>query len=164
MALSEQERRELRRRVEKELKAEKLRVRAVFFVVSFIMYVVFMLMSWGIFLSNGGAAPIPGVEDSPLVGSMIMLSVAGFMGLLFQFIALMMETKAGEREMRERLASQVLNSAMLRLGYEDEDLLEETPREKAKRIMRLTDDGELEAVAAPDLIEEDAPPARRQRG
>lgn len=155
MSFSEQERRELRRRVEKELKAEKLQVRIIFFSITLLIYVLFMVIGWGMFLANGGAQPIPGVEDNPLVGGMVMLSVAGFLGVLFQFISLMLETRQGERQMRDRIAARVLSSAMLRLGYGDEEHSgEETEREKAKRIMRLSDDGELEEVIDEEPPEE----------
>jgi hypothetical protein len=71
-----------------------------------------------------------------------MLTVAGGMGVLFQFIALMVETKSGEASMRQRIVGRVMGEELLRLGMEEED----APEEKEKRMMRLSDDGELEEV------------------
>jgi hypothetical protein len=74
---------------------------------------------------------------------MVMMTIGGFTALMFQFISLTMDTKRGERQLRDRVFGQILNDEIMRLGNDDEDF-----GEKAKRMMRLTDDGELEELIA----------------
>lgn len=137
--------RAIRKRVEAGVQRQKQIMRTTLFVVNLCMYIVLMLVGWGIFLGFGGAeasaALASGRSDSPLVGAMIVLSVAGFMGVLFQFITLMVETRRGEENMREKLLAREINRELLNLGLDES---EET--EKRKGMMRLTDDGELETL------------------
>ncbi len=156
MAHNDIDYRQIRRRAEERLQRDKLLMRRIFFVVYLFMFILFMIISWGMYLSAGGALPqanIPGVANTndPIAGAMVMLSMLGFMGVLFQFISLIVDTKAGERQMRERAYGRALGEEMMRLG-EDEDSLEEKP----KHMTRLTDDGELEEIvddAAYDEVE-----------
>ena len=67
--------------------------------------------------------------------------MTGFFGVLGQYVALEIDSKQGEDQIRERLAAREINREMLRLGLDE---LEE--HEKRKGMMRLTDDGELEEV------------------
>ncbi|MBL8119213.1 MAG: hypothetical protein JNJ78_16880, partial [Anaerolineae bacterium] len=78
--------RAIRRRVEAGVRIRKFRTRVTFLIVTCFIFVVFMAIGWGIFLSNGGADV--GGGDSPLIGAMIMASMTGFMGILFQAISL----------------------------------------------------------------------------
>ncbi len=135
--------RAIRKRVEAGIAQQKFRNRMGLFVGSLFMYIVFMAVGWGMFLSSGGQnIPILDAQgDSVLVGAMMMLSMAGFFGVLFQFIALTMETKRGEERIRERLVAREINREMLKMGLDE---VEE--HEKRKGLMRLTDDGELEEV------------------
>jgi hypothetical protein len=140
----------IRKRVEAELKREKLTMRGVFFVVNLLMFLIFSVMGWGMFTANQAGIP---PETSELIGGgMVMLTVAAGMGVLFQFISLVVETKAGEAKMRERIVGRVMGDELLRLGAEDED----APEEKEKRMMRLSDDGELaEIIDDPMLSDEE---------
>lgn len=147
--------RAIRQRVEDGVRRQKQVTRTVLFGVNVFIYALFMLIGWGIFLSSGGAAAsaaaAAGQSDSPLVGAMVMTSMAGFMGLMFQFISLMMETKRGEDSLRERLAAREINLELLKLGMDDAAVME-----KRKGMMRLTDDGELEAVVDDTALEDEA--------
>jgi len=69
------------------------------------------------------------------------------MGLIFQGVSLALDTKSGEERIRERLVAREINREMLKMGLDD---VEE--HEKRKGMMRLTLDGELEAVD--DVAEE----------
>ncbi|NWF71232.1 MAG: hypothetical protein HXY40_19295 [Chloroflexi bacterium] len=122
------------RRVEEGIKKQKTTTRAFFLASSFTLYTIFMLIGWGIAREAGVLVN----EDA--VSAMVMLSVAGFMSLLFQFISVMLETKAGEASIRERLIARELGEEMLRLGMEDE------AQDKRKRVMRLSSDGELAEI------------------
>ena len=125
-------------------------------------YIVFLIIGWGIFLSSRGAAAsaslASGNSDSPLVGAMIMLSMSGFVGLMFQAGGLFMETKRGEERIRERLVAREINREMLRMGLDEPE-----EDEKRKGMMRLTDDGELEAVVDDTASSSEEMPLKRQR-
>lgn len=138
--------RAIRKRVEAGIIVQKKRTRVVMFAISTFMYVLFMIIGWGMFLTTGAqnlmsVGFVDKQGDSILVGAMIMLSMAGAMGLLFQFIALAIDSKRSEDRMRERLVAREINNEMLRMGLDE---VEE--HEKRKGMMRLTDDGELEEV------------------
>jgi hypothetical protein len=154
--------RAIRKRVEAGIAQQKFRTRMGFFVGTLFTYIVFLIIGWGIFLSSGGAtasaALASGNSDSPLIGAMIMLSMSGFMGLMFQAAGLFLETKRGEEQIRERLVAHEINREMLRMGLDD---VEE--HEKRKGMMRLTDDGELEEVVEDTASLSEAMPLKRQR-
>ena len=150
--------RAIRTRVNEGLKKQKFRTRLALFIVSLITFIIFMAIGWGIFLSNGGADmqiinETTGRMNSPLVGAMIIASMSGFMGALFQGIGLVLDTKAGEDSMRERLVAREIGKEMMQMGADEAD-------EKRKHMMRLSDDGELQEV-----VEDEAEPEgkRQQR-
>ncbi len=150
----------IRKRVEAGIVQQKFRTRMGLFIGSLFMYILFMLIGWGMFLASGGQnVPIVDAQgDSILVGAMVLLSMSGFFGVLFQFIALMMETRSGEERIRERLVAREINREMLRMGMDD---VEE--HEKRKGMMRLTDDGELEEVIEDTAaLDEDVPLKQRR--
>lgn len=152
--------RAIRKRVEAGIAQQKFRTRMGLFAGSLVMYIVFMIIGWGMFVMSGGQnVPIVDAQgDSVLVSAMVMLSMAGFFGVLFQFIALMTDTKRGEERIRERLVAKEINREMLRMGMDD---VEE--HEKRKGMMRLTDDGELEEVVEDSVGLNEAMPLKRQR-
>ena len=144
----------LRRRAQADLQRQKMLTRWILFIVNLMLYVLFVFIAWGIFLSSGLAKftpNIPGVsQQDPLTAAMILLTVVGGIGLLFQFISALIDTRIGEAKMREQVMGRLVAQEMLRLG-EDDDTLE---HEKAKRVMRLTDEGELEDETGEDEIVE----------
>ncbi len=155
--------RAIRKRVEAGIVVQKKRTRTIMFAVSIFIYALFMIIGWGMFLSTGAQNMVaPGFVDkqgdSLLVGAMIMLSMAGGMGLLFQFIALAIDSKASEDRMRERLVAREINNEMLRIGVDE---VEE--HEKRKGMMRLTDDGELEEVVDEQTEQADELPLKQRR-
>jgi O-antigen/teichoic acid export membrane protein len=104
----------IRRRAEEQLQRDKLRMRRIFFAVYLFMFVLFMAISWVMYLSSGGALPqpnIPGVAttNDPITGAMVMLSTLAFMGVIFQMVSMIVDTKAGERQMRERAYGRMLS-------------------------------------------------------
>ncbi len=152
--------RAIRKRVEAGVVQRKFRSRMALFAASFFIYALFMIIGWGMFLSSGGQN-IPLVDsqgDSILVGAMTMLSMAGGLGLLFQFIALTLDSKRSEERFRERLVAQEINREMLKMGLDE---MEE--HEKRKGMMRLTDDGELEEVVEDEAVLHEDMPLKRQR-
>lgn len=159
--------RSIRKRAEELLVRDKRMMRLIFLIINLVIYIAFMIIGWSLFLNNGGQAPTTGVhvgfnEEDPFTAAMVLLSTVGGIGVLFQFISLIIETKAGERQMRERAMGRALNEEMMRLADETGE-----PQEKAKHMMQLSDDGELEAIVdeesdaeAEALIRQQA---RRQR-
>jgi len=143
------------RRVEEGLKRRKTGARWVFFIVSLFMVILFSVIGFGIAASQGV------LSNEDVTGAMVMLTMGGFMSVMFQFISLMLETKAGEANMRERLIARELGEEMLRMG------LEEDVEQKRKRRMRLASDGELEEIvddSASDLIVDEEQPRQRSSG
>ena len=151
--------RAIRKRVEVGIAQQKFRNRMGLFVGSLLIYVVFLCIGWGVFLFNGGQnLPIVDAQgNSVFISAMALITMAGFFGILFQFIALTMETKGGENRIREKLVAQEINREMLKMGLDD---VEE--HEKRKGMMRLTDDGELEEVTEEIDLNADVP-LKRQR-
>jgi hypothetical protein len=155
--------RAIRKRVEAGIVVQKKRTRTVMFAVSVFIYALFMIIGWGMFLTTGAqnlmsAGFVDKQGDSILVGAMIMLSMAGAMGLLFQFISLAIESKRSEDRMRERLVAREINNEMLRMGMDE---VEE--HEKRKGMMRLTDDGELEEVLEDEAVQPEDLPLKQRR-
>jgi hypothetical protein len=144
----------VRRRVEEGVQKQKRTTRAVFFAISTIFLFVFGVIAFGI-LSDAGLA---GNEE--VVGAMVMMGMAGFMGALFQLISLFLDTKSGEASMRDKLIARELGEEMLRMGLEDD------MQQKQKRAMRLASDGELEEIvdnsAGDELIVDEEVPRQRR--
>lgn len=136
--------RAVRRRAEKTLQEDKRNLRILFFFINLLMFFIFMFFGWGMFLSAGGAAANPSYTagQNPLVAAMIMLSAGWTVALVFQFISAAIDTENGGKRMRERAFGRELARELEHLGMEEDD----DPKLKQKRIMRLSDDGELEAI------------------
>jgi hypothetical protein len=155
--------RALRERVDVGVKRQKLIAKSVLFVVSLVIYIAFMLIAWGTFLSNGGVPPqwsdftnIPGVERTadPFTGAMVMLSIGWFTALLMQFIGLIFDTRLGERQIRSQVMGHELSRELDRLGMDE-------LKEKPKRMMQLSEDGELEEIIETDVQERNGLDDRR---
>ncbi len=138
---------EIQEQIDKQLQKEKWQVQLFLFLFSLGVYILLLVIGWSLFLSNGGQPPgmnIPGVAKpaNPLGDAMTMISVAGMLPVLFQFINLILATKMGERQLRERITGRIMQGEMKR-----ELDAQEAAKNKPKRAMRLTDDGELEEIA-----------------
>ena len=123
MMQSDLDYRAIRKRVEAGITQQKFRSRVELFCVSLFLYVLFMAIGWGIFLANGGQnVPIVDAQgDSILVGAMTLLSMSGFLGVLFQLIGLSLDTKRSEERIRERLVAREINREMMRMGLDEVD-------------------------------------------
>lgn len=130
--------RKIRRLADERLTSEKFRTRISFFAASLFAFILFEVISWALFLSRDGSSS----GNGAVVGALVLLTISGMLGLLGQGMSIMLDTKAGERQLREKVYGSVMNEELMRLGEEDDSL-----SEKAKHMTRLTDDGELEEVA-----------------
>jgi len=148
---SEMDYRAINERVEVGVKKEKNFAKFILFAVDLGLFVMFLFMAWNMYLGNGGVPPrweefvnLPGVIKSagnPATSALVMLTVGWAVALLFQVIGLIMDTPLGERSIRDKVTGREMRKELARLQVEN---LEEP--EKLKVMMRLTDDGELEAV------------------
>jgi hypothetical protein len=144
--------RAVRKRVEEGVKRQKQLTKIIFFVVSLCMLILFGFIGWGIAASEGI------LNNDDAAGALVMLTMGGAMSVLFQFIALTLDSKMGEASIRERLTARELGEEMLRLG------MEEDFQQKRKRAMRLAEDGELEEIVEEEPVDsslEDEPRASR---
>jgi hypothetical protein len=144
----------IRKRVQDGVKRQITLTRATFFVVNLVLFILFMILGWGMALSQ--YTPLNNGDDM-VIGGMVLLSMTGFIGLLFNGISLVMETKAGQRQIRERLIAAEMGKALLNLDDEGEE-------QKAKRTMALSDDGELVEVVEDDLLTDELQQRAARRG
>jgi hypothetical protein len=154
---SEMDYKAIKDRVEKQVRKEKRLAKFILFAVNFGLFVVFMVIAWGMYLRNGGTPPqwenfvnFPGIARSagdPFTNAMVMLTIGWVAALILQAVGFIIDSPIGERSIRDRATGREMRREMERLGLDE---LEE--HEKRKGMMRLTDDGELEAVE--DLAEE----------
>ncbi len=139
--------RAVRRRVEEGVKRQKQLAGLILFGISLLMFVLFVILAFGLYASGNSAAGALVVDagrvttDNPVLSAMIMLGTGWFVTLIFQAITLFMNTKAGEEQIRDKVIGRELGRELLRLGVGDEE-----PLEKRKRMLRMADDGEVEEV------------------
>ncbi len=148
---SEMDYKAINERVEARVRKEKNLTKVLLFVVNLGVYVAFLFIAWTMFVSNGGTPPdwaefvnLPGIAKpagDPITGALVMLSVGWAVALLLQAIGLIIDTPLGERSIRDRATGREMRKEMSRLGLDEQDA-----QEKRKGMMRLTDDGELEAI------------------
>lgn len=136
--------RAMRREVEVRLKQKKRSTRWAFFFINLLMFIafVFLVLQLGQNMES---------INGDVVGAMVMLGVGWFTSVLFHLVSAILDLKTTEDSWRGQLMVQVMDKAMVDIEADDS----EAPAEKAKRMMRLTDDGELEEI----VLETDLPRA-----
>lgn len=139
--LTPEQRLELRRRIDEGMRSEKRTARAVFFIVSTVITVLFTAIAIGIALSEPALQQVFAANDD-LVGVFILPFIAAVMGVLFHFFSLMLDTRGGEREMRTRVTNRALTELLLDETL-DPDLLTKPKRGLNQRRYTLSDDGEI---------------------
>lgn len=140
----------MQQQIEEQTHRELQQMRLIFLILSSILCIVFMVIAWSLFLSNGGRFPsgnMPGAarDANPFGDAMMLLTIAAFLPVLLQFVTWLLGTRIGGRQIRDRIAGRVLRTALLERMKADEE-----QQRKVKRAVRLTDDGEL----ADDSIDE----------
>jgi hypothetical protein len=134
--------RALSQQVDEDVQKQKRMMRVVFFGISTFMLGFFTVLAFG--MSGELLASINPETADQIRGAMIMLTMGGLMGVLFQGIMLGIDTKAGDASMHEQATARALSRELMRLSTED------MAAEKPKRQVRLTDDGELEEIPMDD--------------
>ena len=152
-------------RVEAGVKKEKNLAKFLLFVINLAMFVVFVVMAWQIHILNGGALPtmaeminMPGVPKptmNPMTNALLMMSVGWGIAIFMQAVSMIMDTSLGERSIRDRVTGREMRKEMARIRLEDKEA-----SQKRKGMMRLTDDGELEAI---DEVADEAVPNQQNR-
>jgi ABC-type transport system involved in cytochrome bd biosynthesis fused ATPase/permease subunit len=145
--------RKIRRLAEERLQSNKFRKRITFLVASLFAFILFSVISWGLLLSGDGLSS----QHNAYAAGLVLLTIGGMLSMLAQVMSLVMDTKSGERKMREQAYAQVLSEEMIRLGEDDE------MPEKIKHMTRLTDDGELEEVPLDAVYGETDAQLRRRK-
>jgi hypothetical protein len=161
---SEMDYKAIKERVEVRVRKEKNLAKFILFATNLGLFVMFMFIAWNTYLRNGGTLPsaeafinLPGIikpSVDPTTSALMMLSIGWVVALLLQAIGFIIDTPIGERSIRDRATGREMQKEMSRLGIDE---LEE--HEKRKGMMRLTDDGELEAVE--DVAEVDVAPIKQ---
>lgn len=152
---SEMDYKGIKERVEKDVRKQKRLAKFILFATDLGLFIMFIVIAWGLYLRNGGTPPQlenfmnmglarPG---DPFTSALVMLSIGWAVALILQLTGFLIDSSFGERSMRDRATGREMRKEMERLGLDD---LEE--HDKRKGMMRLTDDGELEAVD--DVAEE----------
>lgn len=147
----------IRQRVEEGIRKEKLLAKFVLFCLNFALFIVFMVLAWQTHVVAGGALPrwedfinlpgIPRANVDPNTSALMMASAGWGIALLFHVVSMILDTRLGERQIRERVMGREINKEMERLGVNSLEAYE-----KRKTMMRLTDDGELEALDGLDDV------------
>ena len=155
----------IKERVEKDVLKQKRLAKFILFATNLGLFCMFMVIAWGIYLGNGGTPPqlenfinmglaLP--SGDPFTSAMVMLTTGWVIALILQGIGFIIDSRIGEQSIRDRATGREMRKEMERLGLDE---LEE--HEKRKGMMRLTDDGELEAVD--EVAEVDVTPIKQNR-
>jgi hypothetical protein len=149
--------RAIRQRVDEKVKKEMRLAKFALFAVNLGVFTLFSFIAWQTYLSNGGVPPrwedflnIPGVArpaGDPATSALVMLTMGWVVALIIQVVSLVFDTRLGERQTRERIMGREVNKEIARLGLDTDE-----QQEKAKHIVRLSDDGELEEVVEDDAV------------
>ena len=134
--------RRVRQYVDDNLNARKNRTQQVFFFVSLVMFVIFNFFAWIVFRL--------GTMGESAIGAGVMLSVGWGVSILYHFINLMLNTNAGERQLRESLTLRGIQQEMMRLGMAEASELGDVEKPKRRETVQLSDDGELVDDASAD--------------
>ena len=148
--------RAIRQRVEQQTRKEKMWLRLFLLALTIIIFIIFAVSSWQSF--NDGV--LPPLEEwnfrdqastiDAQTSAMMMMTVGWLLAILFQAISLVIDTRFGENSLRERIMGREVNKEIMRLGMDSDE-----QKEKAKHVMRLSDDGEMEEVVEEAILESD---------
>src|SRR5262249_23529610 len=149
----------IQRNVEKNLQYEKWLYRLIFFGMHLTFFLVTMLIVWGTVLANSGLRTALFNGETGAGAVVILPTIVWAFAILFHIASLYIESRAGEKEIRERLLMQEVGEEILRKGLSDVRMMEKPKRRAAaletERVL-LSDEGEF--IPADD----DEHPAQRR--
>jgi len=146
---------ELRAKVQQEVEKRQTFARRVFFGGSVGFFAVFGVLGWGLVLNALNQMNMPESVSSGIIGGMVMLTAGWGISVMYQGISLYMESKAGERTIRDQVAAQVIAREQLSGLLDGPESAEKPKRDEA---YELTEDGEIQP--ADDYLSE----AKRRSG
>jgi len=128
----------IRRRADERMKRQKRVGQIVLFVVNVVMFVIFTAIALGAVLSNPTLRDWVTQKNSPAALAFILPIIGWLVGIMLHGIALALDTRMGERSLREKIIMREMHDAVMQMA--DAESAEKTKRDQ---VMRLSDDGEL---------------------
>jgi hypothetical protein len=138
----------IRRKVEKGVQRQKWMNRIAFFIVHLLFFAVAMVIVWGNVTTDTQLRARLFDSESRWTAIVLVPTIMWAAVLLFHAAALYMESRRGEKDIRERLLMREIGEDILRQGLADAESREKPKRHEA----RLSDDGELLAIDEDDPI------------
>ena len=124
--------RAIQKRADAAIKRQQLRTRRGLFIVNFLLYIVFMAVTWGLLLTREYN------YSGFTIAAMSVLSAGWTVGLFLHGASLWVNSERGSQRRRERAVAREIQAEMQRLHLDGDELVVEV--QKAKRRERLVDD------------------------
>ncbi len=143
----------VRQRVKRGIEKQKQLMHTFLFALNVLMFVLFMVIAYGIYLSGDGNSLSDIFASSeleatnPALSALVVLTAGWLTSLILHGVSLFMNTKLGERQIRNRVIANELGRELFQLDAEED------PLPKRKRLMELVDDGELAEIDDFDDVE-----------
>ena len=147
----------IRQNVEKNLHRQKWLYRVIFFAMHLLFYVVAMLTMWGTVLVDAPLRLALFSSGSKAAVMVILPTILWTMLILCHVAALYIESRVGEKSLRERLLMREVGEEFLRKGLADEGVPEKPKRRAAAREVErvmLSDDGDLISVKEDEDVQQ----------
>jgi hypothetical protein len=128
--------RAIQRQADAAVKRQQARTRRGLFIVNFLLYILFMAITWGLLLTREYN------YSGFTIATMSVLSAGWTVGVILHGATLWLSSERGSRRMRERFLTREIAREMARLNLDNPEM--PIWDEKVKRRERLIDeDGEL---------------------
>lgn len=145
----------LNEQIDRSVRRRRVGAKIIFFIVSLVMFLIFLLIAWGMVSSGEVSVAISGLtsanNSNPIFGALFMLSIGWLTCLVFQGLALLLDAPFSERAIRREVLSQELGQQLLNQMQAAEKIKrEDSARLSAvegapdgETIVELGEDGEL---------------------
>ncbi|MCC7447210.1 MAG: hypothetical protein IT324_07325 [Anaerolineae bacterium] len=128
----------IRHRADERMKRQKRVGQIVLFIVNVLLFVIFTAIALGAVLSNPALRDWVAQKNSPAAQAFILPTVGWLVGIMLQGMALVLDTRMGERSLREKIIMREMHDAVMQMAD-----AESAEKPKRDQVMRLSDDGEL---------------------
>jgi hypothetical protein len=132
---------ELNERVEQALERRKNITRIAMYATSVFIFVLFVVLAWLIASGVLDAATVTNPDMDNVTAAMILLTIGGFMTLVFNGIGMLVETKGFEKQMRSQVLVEQFGDNLQELATMKRKRFTERLEDEA--IVEISDDGEL---------------------
>lgn len=130
---------DLRRRVEEVVNIDKRNSRIVFLAVSLVMFIIFMVITWGMALSTPIIREALSDSRPTLLTVLIMMTVGWGTAIFFQALAAFMDFGFMERQSRDRATARALREEI----FQDATEKAKNQPQEDDELVKLANDGEL---------------------